>query len=224
MWQRRAVLVGALVVASMSAAARASESGWRVVASARGITVSVRDEPGRGLPSFRGHGTIEGDVSHVLSAVLDTEGAMAWAEGTDKMSMLRELGPRQHLIYSHTDTPWPIRDRDMVMKRKVEVVKPGRVFRLRLDCVKDGKEPIPGCIRIHDCSSEFVLRKVDAEHTAIDYWVRIDPRGILPKWFVAWSARKVPFDTLVNLEAHVKKTGAKYDETATAWAKAQVNE
>ena len=208
----------------MGAAAQASEDdGFRVVASARGITVSVRDEPGRGLPSFRGQGTIEGDVLSVLSVVLDTEGAMAWAEGTDQMSMLRELDPRQHLIYSHTSTPWPVKDRDMIMKRKVEVVKPGEAFRLRLDCVKEGKAPIKGCIRIHDCSSEFTLRKVDAEHTLIDYQVRIDPKGILPKWFVAWSARKVPFATLVNLEAHVKKTRAKYARTAAAWAKAPVD-
>lgn len=216
-------MVAALVVASMGALAHASEDdGFRVVASKRGITVSVRDEPGRGLPSFRGQGTIEGDVLYVLSAVLDTEGALAWAEGTDQMSMLQELGPRQHLIYSHTSTPWPVKDRDMIMKRKVEVVEPGEAFRLRLDCVKEGKKPIKGCIRIHDCSSEFMLRKVDAEHTSIDYQVRIDPKGILPKWFVAWSVRRVPFDTLVNLEAHVKKSRAKYADAAAAWGKAQV--
>ncbi len=206
----------------MCAAAHASEDGWRVVASERGITVSVRHEPGRGLPAFRGQGTIEGDVSYVLSVVLDTEGALAWAEGTDHMATLRELDPRQHLIYSHTSTPWPVRDRDMIMRRKVEVVKPGEAFRLRLDCVKEGKAPIVGCIRIQVCSSEFMLRKVDAEHTLIDYQVRIDPRGILPKWFVAWSARRVPFDTLVNLEAYVKKTRTKYAPIAAAWAKAPV--
>lgn len=223
MRQVHAVILSTLLVAGMGALAHASEhDGFRVVASKRGITVSVRDEPGRGLPSFRGRGTIEGDVLYVLSVVLDTDGATAWAEGTDHMSMLQELGPRQHLIYSHTSTPWPVRNRDMVMKRKVEVVKPGEVFRLRLECVKDGKAPIKGCIRIHDCRSEFVLRKVDADHTSIDYQVRIDPKGILPKWFVAWSVRKVPFDTLINLEAHVKKSRAKYADTAASWAKAQV--
>lgn len=215
-----AVIVGALFVASMGAA-DASEGAWRVVDSERGITVSVRDVPGQELPSFRGQGTIEGDVLYVLAVVLDAEGAMEWAEGADEVALLRELDPRQHLIYSHTDTPWPVTDRDMIMKRKVEIVKPGEAFRLRLECVEQGKAPIEGIIRIHDCSSDFLLQKVDAQHTSIDYQVRIDPEGSLPKWLVAWAARKVPFDTLVNLEAHVKKTRAKYARTAATWAQAQ---
>lgn len=215
-----AIGVGVLFAASIGAA-DASAGGWRVVDSERGITVSVRDEPGRDLPSLRGQGTIEGDVLYVLSVVLDAKGAMEWAEGADEVALLREIDPRQHLIYTHTDTPWPVTDRDMVMKRKIEVVKAGEAFRLRLECVAEGKAPVDGIIRIRDCSSEFMLRKVDAQHTSIDYQVRVDPEGNLPKWLVAWVARKVPFDTLVNLEAHVKKTRAKYARSAAAWASAQ---
>ncbi len=209
----------ALGLASM-ATADASVSGWRVVDSERGITVSVRDEPGQELPSFRGEGTIEGDVLYVLAVVLDAEGAMEWAEGADEVRLLREIDPRTHLIYSHTDTPWPVTDRDLIMKRVVRVVKVGAEFHLQLDCVNEGKAPVEGIMRISDCSSHFLLRKVDANHTSIDYQVRIDPAGSLPKWLVAWAARKVPFETLVNLEAQVKKTHHKYATTARAWASA----
>jgi len=215
-----AVMVGTLLMSSLTAA-DASEPGWRVVDSERGITVSVREQPGQELPSFRGQGIIEGHVLDVLSVVLDAEGAMEWAEGADEVAILRELGPRLHLIYSHTDTPWPVTDRDMVMKRKVEVVKPAEVFRLEIECVDEGKAPREDIIRIHDCSSAFMLRKVDETHTSIDYQVRVDPEGSLPKWLVAWAARKVPFDTLVNLEAHVKKTRARYRSTSQAWASAR---
>ncbi len=209
-----------LLFASMTAA-DASSSGFRVIDSERGITVSVRDEPGQALPTFRGQGVIEGDVLSVLAVVLDAEGAMEWAEGADEVILLREIDARSHLIYTHTDTPWPVSDRDMVLKRKIEVVRPGEEFRLDLACVNEGKPKRDGIIRISDCSSYFVLRKVDATHTAIDYQVHVDPGGSLPKWLIAWASRKVPFDTLVNLEEHVRKTRTQYASSARAWASAR---
>lgn len=212
-----ALLMGAFASSSQADSASA---GFRVVDTERGITVSVRDEPGQNLPTFRGQGVIEGDVLYVLSVVLDAEGAMEWAEGADEVQTLKQLDARVHLLYSHTDTPWPVTDRDMVIKRKVEVVKPGSEFRIALECVNEGKPVRDGIIRVTDCVSAFTLRKIDANHTEIDYIVHIDPGGSLPKWLIAWASRKVPFDTLINLEAYVKKTRSRYAPTAKAWASA----
>ena len=209
-----------LLLASI-ATADSSNAGFRVIDSERGITVSVRDEPGQELPTFRGQGVIEGNVLYVLSVVLDAEGAMEWAEGADEVALLREIDARSHLIYSHTDTPWPVTDRDMIFKRKIEIVRPGTEFRLDLSCVREGKAEREGIIRVTDCSSTFVLRKIDETHTEIDYQVHIDPGGSLPKWLIAWASRKVPFDTLINLEGHVKKTRAKYAGSARSWASAR---
>lgn len=215
--------LGALLLGLVAGTTHAdsASSGFRIVDTERGITVSVRDEPGQSLPTFRGQGVIEGDVLYVLSVVLDAEGAMDWAEGADEVQTIKQIDPRVHLLYSHTDTPWPVTDRDMVIKRKVEVVRQGAEFKIALECVGEGKPVREGIIRVTDCVSEFTLRKVDASHTEIDYTVHIDPGGSLPKWLIAWASRKVPFDTLINLEAYVQKKRSKYAATAQKWAAAR---
>ncbi len=214
------LLLAALLCAS-AAGAEAGRDGFRVIDSERGITVSVRDEPGRELPTFRGQGVIEGHVLYVLAVVLDVEGALEWAEGADETAVLRELDPRTHLIYTRTDTPWPVSDRDMVMKREVDVLEAGSSFRLRMQCIPRGVPKRDGVIRVTDCSSEFVLTKVDETHTSIDYLVNVDPGGNLPSFIINWAARSVPFKTLVRLEEQVKKTQSRYRPHAELWASAR---
>jgi hypothetical protein len=203
-----------------STAAGDSGEGWRVVAEERGITVSVRDEPGRELPTFRGQGVIEGDVLTVLAVVLDVPAAMEWAEGATETRVVKEVDPRTTLIYTRTDTPWPVSDRDMYMQRKTEVVHAGEEFKLRIECMS-GEKLRDGVVRVTDCESSFTLRKVDATHTRIDYQVNLDPGGNLPKFLIKWASKKVPFDTLVNLEAYAKEKHDKYKKDVVTWASAQ---
>ena len=66
-----------------------------------------------------------------------------------------------------------------------------------------------------------MLRKVDENHTSIDYQVNVDPGGSLPKFLIRWASRKVPFDTLVNLEAFAKKSRARYAGDINMWASAR---
>jgi hypothetical protein len=203
-----------------TAAGDASDQGWRVLEQERGITVSARDEPGRELPTLRGQGVIEGDVLLILAIVLDAPGSTEWAEGADEVKIVKTIDPRTHVIYTRTDTPWPVSDRDMYMMRKTEVIKPGEEFKLQVECMRGEKER-EDVIRIYDCDSHFVLKKVDATHTSIDYMVNVDPRGSLPKFLIKWASRKVPFDTLINLEEFAKKARPKYQKDMELWASAR---
>ena len=216
------VLLVPVVLLASTVLADSSKDGWHVIDQERGITVSARDEPGRDLPTLRGQGIIEGDVLLVLSIVLDAEGSTEWAEGADEVKMVKEIDPRTHIIYTRTDTPWPVSDRDMFMKRVTEVVKAGEEFRLSVVCLPNERPEREGVIRIKDCDSHFVLRKVDANHTAIEYQVNVDPGGSLPKFLIRWASRKVPFDTLINLEEFAKKaqSRARYAHDMSLWASA----
>jgi hypothetical protein len=198
----------------------AQSGAWRVIDRERGITITARDEPGRELPTFRGQGNIRGDVLSVLAVVADAEGAAQWAKGADRVQLVRALGPRTHLIYTYTDTPWPVSDRDMIMKRTIEVAKPGQEFWVRLVCAPKVRKPVDGVIRVTDCVSHFHLKRVDDKTTYVEYQVNLDPGGRLPDWLIRWASKKIPFETLVDLEKQVGRSKGKYEAFVREWANA----
>jgi hypothetical protein len=208
----------AFVAFTLGLAAVASAQGtWKVVDRDRGIVVDTRAEPGRDLPTMRGRGVIEGEVNHVLAVVLDERGATEWAEGADRCKLLRRIDARTSLIYTYTDTPWPVSDRDIVMRRTIEVIKPGAEYRVRLLCAPRELAQVEGVIRVLDCDSHFYLRKESASSTFMEYQVNLDPGGSLPDWLIRWAAKKIPMNTFVSLEQQVEKVGSRYDREAARW-------
>lgn len=206
-----------LTILGLAAPLQAEEAGWRVVRTEHGVKVSSRDEPGHQVASFRGEGEVSGDILHVLAIVLDDGRAKEWARGADESKILRALDPRTHIVYSRSKQTWPVQDRDLVMKRTVDVLKQGEQYRVRLVCVEGEKEKLASVVRIRDCETLFVLRKVDTGRTFVEFRVRADPGGNSPDWIVRWASKSIPLDTLVGLRKQIQKTRGRYDREMARW-------
>ncbi len=200
--------------------AEAPLAAWRVIKEERGITVSRREQPGYGLPSFRGKGPVRGSVLQVLALMLDSSSVKEWAYGVNKSRLLKRINENEELIYLYSDVPWPVRDRDMVLRRTVEVVKPGEEFHIHLACEPRATPEISGAIRVKKCKSGFHLRRLDATSTEVDYEMTLDPAGLLPKWASNYVAKHVPFKTLVALEAQTAESHGKYEAVVRRWSAA----
>lgn len=210
-----------LVCLGSTVAAEQASTPWRVVKQQRGVVVSVREEPGKPVPSLRAQATIQGSVVDVLAVVLDDARASEWAKGSTRSQTLRRLSPYTQLVYTRSDQPWPVQDRDVVMRRSVQVVRPAETYRLHMVCAPEATPVRKDAVRVHDCESTVVLRRVDDKTTAIDYRISLDPGGSVPKWLVRWTSERLPFDTVTALEKQVKRTRGDYDEAVRFWSEAR---
>ena len=211
--------IGVLIamLASATGAAAEPEPGWRTVRNEQGIVVSTEEPPPPTLLSFRGRGTLEGSVLHVLAIVLDDARASEWAKNADEARVLRALDARTQIVYSRSHQTWPVKDRDLVMKRTIEVLAPARAYRVRLVCVPGELGEVPQVIRIARCETTFVLRQVDPGTTHVDFATRTEPGGSNPGWMARMASRSIPFDTLLGLRKQVAKTRGFYAEVMRRW-------
>jgi hypothetical protein len=196
----------------------AAEDGWKRIHEEQGVFVSVRDIPGQSLPMLRGVGRVEGPLLHVLAVVLDDSHVSEWAKGADENRVLREIDPLTHIVYSRSHQPWPVHDRDLVMKRSVQVVAPEREYRVHLTCAAGEKPELSGVIRIKQCDTLWVLRKLDDDTTLVDYQVHVDPGGSSPDWLVRAASKNTPLDTLLGLRKQVARTRGRYEQTIKTWS------
>jgi hypothetical protein len=206
---------------ALSGTAHAEEAGWQKIHEERGIRVSTRVGSKDALPSFRGQAQVEAPVLHVLAVLLDDEHSSEWAKGADKSSVLRTIDERTQIVYARSRQKWPVQDRDVVMKRSVEVLKPNQLYRVQLKCVPGEKPQVDGAVRIKRCETTFMLHAIDDGRTMIDYRVMADPGGNNPDWIVRMASKNIPLDTLTSLRKQVVRTRGKYDDSVAQWAKAR---
>jgi hypothetical protein len=211
------VLIGFLAIMGV---ARAEDRGaWRTLSAEDGITLSARDEPGSEVSTFRGQAKIRGSVLHLLAILVDDVRSKEWQEQVAEGRLLRSLdGPRSQLVYSRSRQTWPVKDRELVMQRTVEIIDPGRVFRVRLVCAPDAAPAKPGMVRVADCATSFLLRKIDERTTFVDASVRVSPGGATPSWVANLASKNIPRDTLTSLEKQAERTSGQYAAEIAHWA------
>lgn len=216
----RARVAFALFVLWATVAYADDGNGWTVIDRERGITVSRRVQPGCAMPSFRGQGRIRGNVLQVLAVILDLDEVQRWAHGVHRSGPIRRIDERTYLLHLASDLPWPVRDRDMVVRTRVEVVRPREEFHISLRCEPDAKPEQEDMIRVRRCHSSLHVRKIDADITEVDYVMTLDPAGYLPRWGVEWVTKATPFKTLVALEEQAARTKGQYTAFVRAWSAA----
>jgi hypothetical protein len=206
----RASIISLLLSALLCSSALA-ENSWKVIDhTSEGYEIATREEPNRNLPSLRARGVLKGDIVHLLAILLDAKRSTEWAEGANVVKILKRTGPLTALIYTRSELVWPVTDRDVLMYGELEVIKPGEEYTLVMRVSEKGMPPQDGVIRITDAYAHFHLKKRPDGKVWIEYVVNADPAGSLPTWLVKWASRKVPRETLNNLQKQFEKTKGDY--------------
>jgi START domain len=206
--------------APFDVAAEAGLGSWTFDSRERGITVSKRESNGETLSAFRGDGIVHAHALQVLAVILDVREIERWAYGVTSARSVRHIDDRTEIVYLYSNTPWPVRDRDMVVRRKVSVIKPGEEFAISFRCEPSAAQPRAGVIRVRDCESSFRVRKIDAENTAVVYEMSLDPEGRVPQWASAWVARTAPVKTLLAIESRAARSQDRYAAFVQSWSNA----
>jgi len=175
---------------------------WELLADEEGIKVERRDRPESPMPVFRGTGYVEVQWHEVLAFLNDVEANDEWMYGCTESRILGsgELG--EFILYHRTGAPWPLWDRDVVIKTKLIRHMSGE-FEVRLESIEDPRmPPVDGVVRMPRLVGSYKL-KPDEARTRIAFEIDVEPGGSVPIWLVKMVSLKLPLQTLRNLRERV---------------------
>jgi hypothetical protein len=208
----RAFLLGTIL------ASAAVSGDWQPVTNEDGIEVSEREVPGRSLPMFRGVGVIEADLYEVLAVIHDIENHTRWMADCVESRLLRRESESVSFGYNRTDSPWPVPDRDVVVRAETIVVEAGReVHSLFRSVADESVPPARRVVRMRHLEGHYKLWTLGPDRTRVEYQVDADPGSSLPAWLVRRTTRKMPLLTLLNLRKRVAETRGSYEEFLERW-------
>ena len=92
------------------------EAAWTEVVIDRGVTVWSPDRLDHMLPELRARGQIYGELFHAMAVILDNERSCEWVPDCSESREIERLDVRTTWVYSVTDSPWPVSDRDTVVE------------------------------------------------------------------------------------------------------------
>jgi hypothetical protein len=217
--RRRRVAALALAVALLAAERASADGSWRPLLTRDGVGVEERSAPGRTLPELRATVEIDAGLFDVLAVITDVPRQTEWMHDCEESRLLRRDGADVTLLYNRTGAPWPVSDRDVVLRSETRLLDPGRRVAVRFaNTIDPGAPPIDGIVRMPRLVGEYELVSLAPERTRVTYRLDIDPGGSLPSWAVSRTTRDTPLYTLLGLRRQVAATRGAYADFVASWS------
>ncbi|MEL6177434.1 MAG: START domain-containing protein [Myxococcota bacterium] len=217
--QRLALTCVALALVSLPLFALAEgKPKWEEITRDKGVLVQKKEIPGQDLPAFRGIATIKASVFDVLAVLDDTPRLTEWMHNCTGSKTVEAINDFERVTYNRTDAPWPVSDRDVVVRSKVSINAKRKIVTIRFSSINHAKMPeVEDVVRMPRLRGHYKLKILDENKTRVEYMVEANPGGSLPTWLVAKASEELPLQTLVNLRKQVKKTKGKYPSFVNKW-------
>jgi hypothetical protein len=207
-----ALLAVVLLAVSLPPVVAGADEGWVQDADEKGVVVTTRTVPGRGLPMFRGVATVDASVFEIL-AVLDDIGRFTeWMSDCKGARVVKQITELERIEYNRIGAPWPVSDRDTTIRSWIEAnVSKAEVWARFQSIDTPDAPPVSGIVRMPRLAGFYHLQGIDYGHTKVTYQVDADPGGLLPEWLIKLTTRKLPIETLVGLRRQVAARRGKYE-------------
>ena len=193
-----------LILSASLALATSPAFGERsVVLVEDGITVESDSEEGRALPIMIGTTTMNASAERIASWVTAVHTYVDWQHNCDEARVLTQPDG-SHLTYNRVASPWPVSDRDVVLRSSRAELEGGGI-RLEFRSTEDAKLDTPrGVVRMPRLIGSYVLTPTAEGGTHVVYTLDSDPGGSLPAWLIKQASKDLPFRTLKKLKARAE--------------------
>ena len=193
-----ATLLLAAIAGHGEGTAEAGEVAWRLARERDGIVVHTRPVEGSGIREFRGSALIAAPPDAVHARLRDADRFVDWFPNTSESRLLSRRGEIAYQ-YSVLDAPWPVSDRDNVLRSESSIEPATGRVRILVVAAPDDYPEQPGRVRVRRARGEWLLEPVGPGQTRVTFTMHLEPGGGVPAWLIDARIVETPFEALANL-------------------------
>jgi CxxC motif-containing protein len=173
--------------------------GWKLSKDKDGIQVFTRQIPDGKLKEFLAITEIKAPKEVIVNIINDVENKPNWMPNLTSAKIIKQVNKKEHIDYYESEIPWPIRDKDIVMRFKQEEIKDSSLILISYRGEPDYMPEKENISRLKSTEGYFKLSDLGNGLTEIEYMVSSDPEIRLPAWAINKLMVDPPFQTLFNL-------------------------
>ncbi|WP_372811039.1 START domain-containing protein [Litorivivens sp.] len=182
-----------------------NENPWELEKQAHGIKVFAREVEGWTVREVKAETTVAASLLSVLAVLNDVPSSGRINESIRIASVLGDPSADSYEVYMLMGMPWPVSDRDVVLKRTI-ATNPGdgsvRVSEVALQGVLPRKE---GVVRVEKMFQSWLVTPIGKCAVYVETQTLVDPGGVIPSGIINRLSIESPMVTLRNLKKAVSE-------------------
>lgn len=182
----------------------AQEAQWELKKDKNDVKVYVREAKDSPFKELKMSYDVEASMSAIVALLQDVEAIPDWVYKCTESYLVKEVSEDEEYYYNRVDFPWPLSDRDFVVKSTFTRDTVNNTMRSESWVANDMIPEKEDVVRIKDLHLwwEFTPKENGIVH--IEYYLKSDPGGYLPAWIVNIAADQGPLQTVKRFRKALK--------------------
>jgi hypothetical protein len=172
---------------------------WRVDKYEDGIKVSSREIHGSATREVKAEVEINAPFDKAFALLLDASQRPRWDKVCAEASVYKKLSESEDIIYVVNDLPWPVSDRDMLLRRQWSVAPDGSQARIRSLSDNTIRLKVDGRVRVEKAEGTWTLVRTGSSSVSLSTVIHAEPGGPIPGWLINALSVNGPYNALHSL-------------------------
>ena len=217
-------LAGLVTGIVLSAPATGAETGnlpaidaaqWALQKEVDNIRIYTMDQPGSGFQAFKAVAELDAPVENLMAVMINPESCKEWVLNCSESYAFGQGDFHDRYAYSVNDMPWPVTDRDYVLRIRTRGDADTGQIIMDLNATPGMRAEYSSRVRV-DVSNTLYQFTPRGERTHLVWVQHTEPNGSLPGWLVNNLLVDIPVESMQALEAVAQSD--KYQGYRLEWA------
>lgn len=183
-----------------------AQEQWELRKDEDGIQVYTRKVDGSPYDAVRATTVVENTrLSAMVALVEDTDACADWVDRCVESYLHERISQTEAHIYTHSNLPFPVKDRDMVAIMKWTQDSSTLEVIMESEATTGVMDEVRGRVRLIDGEVSWHFKPLGSGRVEVTNHAHIDPNGPLPGWLVNLLLVDTPFETLKSFIAEIAK-------------------
>lgn len=206
---KKKVMFLSCVVAAISLTTQAAvPTNARLSLNKNNVKVWTYQNTGQSVLSYKAETVLDVPIERAVALILDVRNSTRWVPNVAKAEVLsRDDAKGEFTLYMVLDFPFPLKDRDMVVKGKMYKDASG-VISIKNTAVSKVKPVNPGYIRISDYSGDWVFQQQADGRVKVTTTGHANPEGAIPASVTNLLVEQQPYQMLQRMKTELAKNNS----------------
>ncbi|MBI9068088.1 MAG: START domain-containing protein [Salinivirgaceae bacterium] len=176
-----------------------SQTEWELKKDNKNIKIYTREINGSPFKEFKAQGLLNGSAEKVIQILKAPDSYINWMPDCANAYLISRNSENSHTHYIENKAPWPVSNRDMVLRSDYEKLANQGYF-IKISSQPNVASINKGIVRIEKLSGFWLIEPKDSNKVSITYQIHTDPNGEIPSSIMNAFIVESPFKTLIEIQ------------------------
>lgn len=199
--KKKHIVAALLSITSLTATAATDQA--KLSLNRNNIKVWTYQTENNPIIQYRAETTFDVPLERAVAVVLDVERTPQWVPYVAKAQLLsRDEKKGEFTLYMLLDLPFPLKDRDLVIKGKMNKNADGSI-NIKNNAIKNSYPEQPDVIRLNQYTGDWTFQRLANNKVKVMTSGYADPAGSIPLSFVNMFVQQQPYQMLMKMKKEV---------------------